>query len=163
VAPDRILTTLLFTDIVSSNKRAAELGDARWTDELEAHLSLVRRQLQIFGGREIKTTGDGFLATFESPARAVQCARAIAQAAQQARLPIRAGVHLGECEMIGADVAGIAVHVARRVCDLGGSGDVLVTSTVREASAGSGLRFTEHGMHALKDVEEEWRLFIVET
>jgi class 3 adenylate cyclase len=163
IGPDRVLTTLLFTDVVSSTERAAALGDAKWTSELEAHLTLVRRQLQIFGGREVKTVGDGFLATFDSPARAVQCARAIAQTAEHSHLPIRAGVHLGECEVMGADIAGIAVHVARRVCDVGGSGDVMVTSTVREASSGSGLRFADRGMHQLKGVPDEWRLFAVES
>jgi class 3 adenylate cyclase len=161
--PERILTTVLFTDIVSSTERTASAGDARWKQILDGHLAVVRRQLQVFRGREVNTTGDGIIATFDSPARAVQCARAITDGARHAHLEIRAGVHLGECELYGADLTGIAVVIARRVCDTGSAGEILVTSTVREASAGSGLRFTDRGMHQLKGVPDEWRLFAVES
>jgi len=163
IGPERVLQTVLFTDIVSSTERAATVGDAKWREVLESHHTIVRRQLQMFRGREVNTTGDGFLATFDSPARAVQCARAICDAADRAGIKIRTGVHLGECELLGTDVAGIAVHVARRVCDLGGPGDVLVTSTVREASAGSGLSFEARGDHELKGVPDRWQLYVVRT
>jgi class 3 adenylate cyclase len=163
IDPERVLAAVLFTDIVSSTERMAEVGDSRWTEVFQSHLTLVRRQLQIFRGREVKTTGDGVLATFDSPALAVQCARAISEASRRADFEIRAGVHLGECEVVGSDISGIAVVVARRVCDGGSAGEILVTSTVREASAGSGLRFTDRGMHQLKGVPDEWRLFAVES
>lgn len=160
--PERILATVLFTDIVDSTRRAEQLGDGRWRELLEEHDDLVRRQLQIFKGREVKTTGDGFLATFDSPARAVQCARSIRDAVKRLGIQVRAGLHTGECEVVGADVAGIAVHVASRVQSAAGPDEILVSSTVRDLVAGSGLRFLDHGRHSLKGIEGDWYLFAVE-
>jgi len=155
----RLLATVLFTDIVGSTRRAEELGDARWNDVLAEHHALVRRQLELFKGREIKTTGDGFLATFESPGRAVQAARAIRDAVRRIGLEVRAGLHTGECEMSGGDIAGIAVHIAARVQALARDGEVLVTGTVRDLVTGSGLRFTDRGRHVLTGIEGDWQLF----
>jgi uncharacterized protein (TIGR00369 family) len=162
VEPERVLATVLFTDIVDSTQRAEQLGDARWGELLDEHHGLVRRQLQIFKGREVKTTGDGFLATFDSPARAVQCARAVRDGVARLGIQIRAGLHIGECEVTGADVAGIAVHMASRVLSAAGPGEILVSGTVRDLVAGSGLRFTDHGRHTLKGIEGDWYLFAVE-
>jgi len=156
---DRVLATLLFTDIVDSTTRAAEMGDRRWRELLERHHAVVRRQLQRFRGREIDTAGDGFLATFDGPARAVRCAAAIRDAMAGIGLAIRAGLHTGECELIGSSVAGIAVHLAARVAAIAASGEVLVSSTVRDLVAGSGLSFVDRGVHVLKGVPGEWRLF----
>jgi len=122
----------------------------------------VRRQLQSFKGREVKRTGDGFLATFDSPARAVQCARAIRDAVKRLGIEVRAGLHTGECELVGADVAGIAVHIASRVQSAAGPSEILVSSTVRDLVAGSGLRFRDHGRHILKGIAGDWQLFVVE-
>jgi uncharacterized protein (TIGR00369 family) len=159
--PERMLATVLFTDLVGSTQRAEQLGDERWRRLLEEHNDVVRRQLQVFKGREVKSVGDGFLATFESPARAIQCARAIRDGVKQLGLDLRTGIHTGECEVIGADIAGIAVHIASRVLTVAGPGVILVSSTVRELVTGSGLRFTDHGRHALKGIEGEWQLFAV--
>jgi class 3 adenylate cyclase len=159
---DRVLATVLFTDIVGSTERAAALGDAGWRDLLRAHHEVVRRELERHRGREIGTTGDGFLATFDGPARAVRCAGAIAQAVQRLGIEVRAGLHTGEVEHVGENVAGIAVHTAARVAALAGPGDVFVSSTVKDLVAGSGLRFAERGAHALKGIPDEWRLFAVE-
>lgn len=159
---ERVLATVLFTDIVGSTRRAVQLGDAAWRQLLEEHDSWVRRQFQSFKGREVKRTGDGFLATFDSPARAVQCARAIRDAVKRLGIEIRAGLHTGECELVGADVAGIAVHIASRIQSTAGPSEVLVSSTVRDLVAGSGLRFTDHGRHALKGIAGDWQLFVVE-
>jgi class 3 adenylate cyclase len=161
-APERILVTVLFTDIVGSTERAEKLGDAAWRTLLGTHHDVVRRQLQAFKGREVKTTGDGFLATFASPAQAVHCARAVRDGVRSLGLEIRAGVHTGECEMVGDDVAGIAVHVASRVQSAAGAGEILVSSTVREVVAGSGLRFAARHSEPLKGLEEDWHLFAVE-
>jgi len=161
--PDRVLSTILFTDIVGSTQRASALGDRRWGDLLDRHDELVRRQLAHFGGREINTLGDGFVASFDGPARAVRCARTITAEVPSLDLEVRAGVHTGECEVRGNDLAGIAVHVAARVGALAPSGEVLVSSTVRDLVAGSGIRFVERGTHVLKGVPEEWRLFAVES
>ena len=138
--PDRVLATVLFTDIVNSTERAAELGDRRWLDMLGRHDAAVRQELDRFRGREVKTTGDGFLATFDGPARAVRCASAIVQAVRPLGLDIRAGLHTGECELVGDDVGGIAVHIGQRVSALAGPGEVLASSTVRDLVAGSGWR-----------------------
>jgi class 3 adenylate cyclase len=159
---DRVLATVLFTDIVGSTERAAALGDGGWRDLLVAHHEMVRRELERCRGREIGTTGDGFLALFDGPARAVRCACAIAQAVRRLGIDIRAGLHTGEVEFVAKDVSGIAVHTAARVAALAGPGDVFVSSTVKDLVAGSGLRFAERGTHALKGVPEEWRLFAVE-
>ena len=159
---DRVLATVLFTDIVGSTEHAAALGDGGWRDLLVAHHEMVRRELERCRGREIGTTGDGFLALFDGPARAVRCACAIAQAVRRLGIDIRAGLHTGEVEFVAKDVSGIAVHTAARVAALAGPGDVFVSSTVKDLVAGSGLRFAERGTHALKGVPDEWRLFAVE-
>ncbi len=157
--PDRVLTTLLFTDIVDSTARAAELGDQRWRDLLEAHHVAVRAELARFRGREIDTAGDGFFATFDGPARAIQCALAIREAVRRLGLEMRAGVHTGECELMATKVGGLAVMIAARVRDAAASGEVLVSSTVRDLVAGSSLRFEDRGTRSLKGVPGNWRLF----
>jgi class 3 adenylate cyclase len=156
---DRILVTVLFTDIVGSTEIAAALGDRRWRHLLEAHHAIVRRNLACFRGREVKTTGDGFLATFDVPARGVRCACAIVDEIKPLGIEIRAGLHSGECEMIGDDVNGIAVHIGARVAALAGSGEILVSGTVKDLVAGSGLRFSDRGARSLKGVPGEWRIF----
>src|SRR4051794_1671961 len=158
---DRVLSTVLFTDIVGSTERAAELGDSRWRDLLARHDELVRRQLSRFGGREVKHTGDGFLATFDGPARGVRCASDIAESVRIAGLEIRAGLHTGECELRASDIGGMAVHIAARVMSLAGPGEVLTSSTVKDLVVGSGLRFADRGLHPLKGVPDEWRLYAV--
>jgi len=158
---ERLLATVLFTDIVGSTQHAERLGDAEWRNLLVRHDALIRSQLATFNGREIKTTGDGFLATFESPGRALQCARAIRDGVGRLGLAVRAGLHTGECEVSGADVAGIAVHIASRVQSLAGPGEILVSGTVRDLVAGSGLPFEDRGRHALKGIEGDWPLFAV--
>jgi class 3 adenylate cyclase/pimeloyl-ACP methyl ester carboxylesterase len=160
--PDRVLATVLFTDVVGSTELAARLGDRRWRDLLDAHHAAVRRQLARFRGREVKTVGDGFLATFDGPARAIRCADAIRASVRTLGLEVRAGLHTGEVELIGDDVGGIAIHVGARVAALAGPGEVLVSSTVKDLVAGSGLRFEDRGTHRLKGVPEGWRLFAVE-
>ena len=160
--PDRVLATVLFTDIVASTERAAELGDRRWRDLLGAHHAAVRRELERFRGREVDTAGDGFLATFDGPARAIRCAGAIVEAVRSLEIEVRAGLHTGEIELLGGGIAGIAVHIAARVSGLAGPGEVLVSSTVKDLVAGSGLRFADRGTHTLKGVPDEWRLFSVE-
>jgi class 3 adenylate cyclase/alpha-beta hydrolase superfamily lysophospholipase len=159
---DRILATLLFTDIVDSTARAAELGDRSWRELLEKHHALVRKQLERHRGREVDTAGDGFLAIFDGPARAVRCAAAIREAVAGVGLTIRAGLHSGECEQIGGRVAGIAVHLGARILALAGPGDVLVSTTVKDLVAGSGLCFADRGGHTLKGVPGEWHLFSAE-
>jgi pimeloyl-ACP methyl ester carboxylesterase len=156
---DRVLATVLFTDIVDSTARAAELGDRGWRDLLERHHAAVRRQLQHFSGREIDTAGDGFLASFDGPARAIRCAAAIRDALAGVGISIRAGLHTGECERMGEQLAGIAVHTGARVAALAGASEILVSSTVKDLVAGSGLAFDDRGVHALKGVPGEWRLF----
>ncbi len=156
---DRVLATVLFTDIVDSTKRAAEMGDRQWRDLLDSHNAVVRKELVRFRGVEVKTIGDGFLATFDGPARAIRCACAIGDAVRKLGIEIRAGLHTGECELIGNDVGGIAVHIAARVSAKAGAGEVLVSSTVKDLVAGSGLRFQDRGTHALKGVPDEWHLF----
>jgi len=161
VSTDRVLATVLFTDLVGSTERAAALGDRRWRDLLEQHHAAVRRELIRFGGREIDTAGDGFFATFDGPARAIRCATAIVQAVQRLGLDVRAGLHTGEVELIEGKVAGIAVNIGARVAAAASSGEVLVSSTVRDLVAGSGLDFDERGTAALKGVPGEWRLYAV--
>jgi class 3 adenylate cyclase/pimeloyl-ACP methyl ester carboxylesterase len=162
-SPQRVLATVLFTDIVDSTKHAAELGDRRWRELLEQHQSLVRERLERFEGSEINTTGDGFLATFDGPTRAVECARAIADAMPTLGIEIRAGLHAGEVELMGDDVGGIAVHVAARIAALAGPGEVLASRTVRDLAVGSGIDFRPGGSHRLKGVAEEWEVFGVEA
>ena len=157
--PDRVLATVLFTDIVGSTERASELGDRRWRELLDAHNSAVRRQLERFRGREIDTAGDGFLASFDGPARAIRCGGAAIAAVRELGLEIRAGVHTGECEVAGDGLAGIAVHIGARVAAQAGAGEVLVSSTVRDLVAGSGLDFEDRGSAELKGVPGEWRLY----
>jgi class 3 adenylate cyclase len=159
--PDRALQTVLFTDIAGSTERAAALGDRRWRELLEHHHTVVRDQLAKYGGREVKTMGDGFLATFDGPAKAIRCACAIAERSSSEGLEIRAGVHTGECELIGDDVGGMAVHIGARVGALASPGEVLVSSTVRDLVVGSGLEFEDRGAHQLKGVPGEWRLLAV--
>jgi len=159
----RILATVLFTDIVDSTKRAEELGDRRWRELLEDHQALVRERLARFDGREIKTTGDGFLATFDGPTRAVECARQIADDMPALGVEIRAGLHAGEIELMGEDVGGIAVHVAARISALAEPGEVLASRTVRDLAGGSGIEFRPGGTHTLKGVADEWEVFAVEA
>jgi class 3 adenylate cyclase len=156
---DRVLATILFTDIVDSTKRAAELGDRGWHQVLDAHDNAVRREIARFRGREIKTLGDGFLATFDGPARAVRCAQAISEHVQPLGLSVRAGIHTGEVAYEGDDVTGIAVNVAARVAAAAAGPQILVSNTVRDLVAGSGLRFEDRGVHALKGIPQELRLF----
>ena len=159
---DRVLATVLFTDIVGSTEKAAALGDRRWRDLLDNHHATLRRNLARFRGREIKMVGDGILATFGGPARGVRCACAIAEEIKPLGIEVRAGLHTGECEMIGDDVGGIAVHIGARVAALAGAGEVLVSSTVKDLVARSGLRFGDRGSQSLKGVPGEWRIFAVE-
>jgi len=161
--PDRVLATVLFTDIIDSTRRAAELGDRDWRAVLERHDTLVRRQLERYQGREVKTMGDGFLATFDGPARGVRCAQSIADEVKALGIEIRAGLHTGECEMRGADVAGMAVHIGARVGAQAGPGEVLVSSTVKDLVVGSGIEFADRGERELKGVPGAWRLFAVEN
>jgi class 3 adenylate cyclase len=158
-AADRVLATVLFTDICGSTARAAELGDREWRELLDRHNTAVRAELERWRGNEVKTTGDGFLATFDGPARAVRCADAIRAAVSRLGLEVRAGVHTGECELLNGDVGGIAVHVGARVTDLAGPGEVVVSSTVKELVVGSGLEFANRGNHDLRGVPGEWHLF----
>jgi class 3 adenylate cyclase len=158
---DRRLTTVLFTDIVGSTERAAALGDAKWRALLEHHHALVRTQLIRHHGREIATTGDGFFATFDTPARAIRCALAINNSIRELRLALRAGIHTGECEPMGDTLAGIAVHVGARLCARAGAGEVWVSSTVKELVTGADLHFEDRGMHSLKGLPDDWRLFAV--
>jgi class 3 adenylate cyclase len=157
--PDRILATVLLTDIVDSTRMAAELGDSRWRELLLRHAGAVRNELGRFGGREVKSTGDGFLATFDGPARGIRCARAILDSSEQQGIRVRAGLHTGECEVMGDDIGGIAVHIAARVSALAGPSEVLVSRTVKDLVAGSGLAFAERGTHSLKGVPDTWELY----
>jgi class 3 adenylate cyclase len=158
---DRVLATILFTDIVGSTQRAVQLGDQRWREMLQAHHNITRRELERFRGNEVKTTGDGFLATFDGPARAVRCGCAIRDAIRGWGLEVRAGLHTGEIETIGDDVGGIGVHIAQRVQSHADPGEVLVSRTVTDLVAGSGIDFADRGEHELKGVPGAWRLFAV--
>jgi pimeloyl-ACP methyl ester carboxylesterase len=159
--PDRVLATVLFTDIVGSSEQATKLGDRRWRELLERHHLLVRQQLERYQGRELDTAGDGFMATFDGPARAIRCATAIESGVRGIGLEVRAGVHTGECELFADKVAGLAVHTGARVAGLAGPGEVLVSQTVKDLVAGSGISFVERGAHELKGVPGEWRLYSV--
>jgi class 3 adenylate cyclase len=161
VEPDRVLATVLFTDIVDSTKRAAELGDRKWRALLNRHDEAVREQLARFRGHEVKNLGDGFLATFDGPARAIRCAAAIAQSVRPLGIDLRCGLHTGEIEVKPGDIGGIAVHFAARVADMAQPGESLVSSTVRDLVAGSGLRFEDRGLHALRGLPEEAHLYTV--
>ena len=160
-APERVLATVLFTDIVDSTRLATELGDRRWRELLTEHQALVRDRLQRFEGREVKTTGDGFLAIFDGPTRAAECARAIAADMPGLGIEVRAGLHTGEVELIGDDIGGIAVHVAARISALAGAGEVFASRTVRDLAVGSGVAFEPAGSHTLKGVPDEWEIYSV--
>ena len=157
--PDSVLTTVLFTDIVGSTERAAALGDRAWRDLLARHHAVVRRELARFRGQEIDTAGDGFFATFDGPARAIRCAQAIVAGVAQLGLDVRAALHTGECELHDGKLAGIAVNIGARVASEAGSGEVLVSSTVKDLVAGSGIRFEDRGIRALKGIPGRWRLY----
>jgi class 3 adenylate cyclase len=159
---DRVLSTVLFTDIVGSTKHAAQVGDRRWKELLAAHDTLLAEEVERFRGRMVKSTGDGGLATFDGPGRAIRCSCAIRDSARALGIDLRAGLHTGEIELIGDDVAGIAVHIGARVLAQAAGGEVLVSSTVKDLVAGSGINFTELGEHELKGVPGAWRLFAVE-
>ena len=159
---DRVLATVLFTDIVGSTEKAATLGDGRWRDLLDKHNSTIRRNIVRFRGRETNTTGDGFLITFDGPGRAVRCACAIVEEIRPLGIDVRAGLHTGECEEIDDNIGGIAVHIGARVAALAGPSQVLVSSTVRDLVAGSGLQFVDRGEHSLKGVPGQWRIFAVD-
>jgi pimeloyl-ACP methyl ester carboxylesterase/class 3 adenylate cyclase len=160
---ERVLATVLFTDIVRSTEHAAEVGDRRWVALLQAHRALVRQEIERWRGQEIDTAGDGFLITFDGPARAIRCAQAILQSAGEQGLQVRAGLHTGEIERRGTQIGGIAVHIGARVAATARPGEVLVSSTVRDLVAGSGIRFEDRGTHALKGVPDQWRLFAAEA
>jgi class 3 adenylate cyclase len=158
---DRVLATVLFTDIVDSTRHAAEQGDHRWHEILDQHDQLVRTEFARHRGQEVNTTGDGFLARFDGPARAIRCAQAIVGSASRLGVQVRAGVHSGECEVRGDDLAGIAVHIGARVASLAGPSEVLISSTVRDLVAGSGIEFDDRGVHQLKGVPGDWQLLAV--
>jgi class 3 adenylate cyclase len=159
---DRVLATVMFTDIVSSTTRAAELGDRAWRQLLEAHATVVKRELARHRGREVKSLGDGVMATFDGPARAIRCGVALTEAVRPLGLDLRVGLHTGEVEVLDDDdVGGIAVHIAARVGALAGTSEVLVSSTVKDLVAGSGIGFAERGEHELKGIPDRWRLFAV--
>jgi DNA-binding NarL/FixJ family response regulator len=159
--PDRVLATVMFSDIVSSTERAAQIGDRRWRETLDEHDRLVRAELAAHGGREIKSTGDGFLALFDAPARAIRCAVAIRERLHASGLDVRIGLHAGEVELRGDDVGGIAVNIGARVAEVGAAGDVMVSSTVRDLVAGSDIGFVDRGEHELKGVPDRWHLLAV--
>jgi len=158
---DRVLTTVLFTDIVGSTEQAAVLGDQKWRKLLDAHDGAVREQLRRFRGNEIKTTGDGFMASFDGPARAIRCARAISDATEHLGLQVRLGMHTGECEIRGDDLGGLAVHVAARIGGLAAAQEILVSGIVKELVAGSGVEFEDRGEYELKGVPGSWSLYSV--
>jgi class 3 adenylate cyclase len=160
--PDRVLATILFTDIVGSTARLAELGDTGWQRLLDQHHALVRRQLSRFRGRELNTMGDGFFASFDGPARGIRCAGAISQAMVELGLEVRAGLHTGECQLVDGAIGGLAVHIGARVAAAAKAGEVLVSGTVKDLVAGSGIQFDDRGVHELKGVPGEWHLYGVE-
>ncbi len=159
--PERLLTTVMFTDIVGSTQLAAELGDRAWRQLLSRHHAYVRKVLKRYGGREVDTAGDGFFATFDQPARALNCARELVAGLHSMGVEIRAGIHMGEVEVIGPKVGGIAVHIGSRVMSKAGPGEVLVSSTVRDLMSGSDTKFQDRGLQELKGVPAQWHLFAV--
>jgi pimeloyl-ACP methyl ester carboxylesterase len=160
--PDRVLATVMFNDIVGSTERAAGLGDRQWRELLDNYHNAVRKELSAFRGRQVKTAGDGVLATFDGPARAIRCACSVREKVRSLGLQVRTGLHTGECEVMGDDIGGIAVHIGSRVANTAGSDEVLVPSTVKDLVAGSGLRFADKGTHSLKGVPGEWHLYAVQ-
>jgi len=160
-AGDRVLATVMFSDIVASTERAAAMGDRRWRDLLDRHDAVIRRELALHGGREVKTTGDGFLALFDAPARAIRCALAIRDRLRDEGVDVRIGLHAGEVQLRGDDVGGIAVHIGSRVLATAEPGDVVTSSTVKDLVAGSGISFLDRGEHDLRGVPDRWRLFAV--
>jgi class 3 adenylate cyclase len=160
VEPDRVLATVLFTDIVDATRRAAQMGDARWREALGAHDRAIRSVLERFRGREIKTTGDGFLATFDGPARGVRAALAIRDLLAAQGIEVRSGLHAGEIELVGTDIAGVAVHIASRISALATAGEVLTSRTVKDLVAGSGIGFEDRGSHRLKGIDDEWQVYL---
>jgi class 3 adenylate cyclase len=163
ISSNRVLATLLFTDIVNSTRTAAEIGDREWHERLDAHDAALRAQLQRYGGREVNTTGDGFLAAFDGTANAVRCAEAITNASRAIGVEVRAGLHTGECEQRGSDLAGLAVHIAARVAALAGANEVYVSRTVRDLVVGSDLRFVSRGEYELKGIPDHWQIYALET
>ena len=160
--PDRVLATVLFTDIVGATERAVELGDSAWRDLLERHHFLVRDRLMHFRGNEVDTAGDSFFATFDGPARAIRCACSIRDTVADLGIAIRVGLHTGECEVMGDKISGVAVHIGARVMEKANPGEILVSSTVNDLVVGSGLNFVDREVHSLKGVPGKWRLFAVE-
>jgi class 3 adenylate cyclase len=160
--PDRTLATVMFTDIVGSTERAAQLGDRQWRELLNNYYGTVRKELVTFRGREVDSAGDGLFATFDGPARAIRCACSVREKLRQLGLQVRTGLHTGECELIGDKVGGIAVHIGARVSSAANPDEVLVSSTVKDLVAGSGIQFADRGTHSLKGVPGEWRLFVVQ-
>ncbi|HZY46046.1 MAG TPA: adenylate/guanylate cyclase domain-containing protein, partial [Anaerolineae bacterium] len=158
VAADRVLATVLFLDIVGSTERAVAIGDASWHTLLDRYYETVRKELARYRGKEIDTAGDGFFATFDGPARAIRCACAIRDSVKPLGIEVRSGLHTGECELIGEKVGGIAVHIGARVMSKAGASEVLVSSTIKDLVAGSGIEFEDRGLHALKGIPSEWRL-----
>ena len=161
VATDRVLSTVLFSDIVGSTKEAAAVGDRRWREALDRHDAVVAREINAYRGKLVKSTGDGAMATFDGPARAIACGREIRDALRPLGIEVRVGLHTGEIEMRGSDIGGIAVHIAARVSAVAGPGEIVVSSTVKELVVGSGIEFEDRGQHALKGVPETWKLFAV--
>lgn len=161
VVDERVLATLLFTDIVGSTEKAAAMGDRRWHEVIDRYYGLVRRCVERFRGREVSTEGDGFIARFDGPARAVSCARAIREGAHGLGIEVRAGVHTGEIELHGDEISGLAVHIGARVVGLADGSEVLVSRTVKDLVVGSGIEFTDRGAHELKGVPEMWQLYAV--
>jgi len=161
VEPDRVLATVLFTDMVGSTERVSKLGDRAWRELVVKHHDVVRSELAHFRGKEMDTAGDGFFATFDGPARAIHCACAIRQAVRELAIEVRAGLHSGECELVDGKTSGIAVHTGARIASLAGPGEVLVSSTVRDLVAGSGIEFADRGEHELKGIPQPWRVFEV--
>jgi class 3 adenylate cyclase len=159
--PETMLSTVLFTDIVGSTAKATDLGDHRWAELLSSHHAVIRRQLDRFRGRELDTAGDGFFASFDGPARAIRCAQAINQSVRELGLEIRAGLHTGECEIIGNKIGGVAVHIGARVAAQAGPGEILVSSTVKDLVAGSGIDFKERGTAEFKGLPGAWELYAV--
>jgi class 3 adenylate cyclase len=160
---DRVLTTILFTDIVGSTEKAASIGDRRWRSVLAAHDGAVRDQLQRFRGQEVKTTGDGFVASFDGPGRAIRCALAIIDATAQLGVELRTGLHTGECEVRANDLGGLAVHIAARVGAIASAGEVVVSSTVKDLVIGSGIEFEDRGEYDLKGVPGSWQIYAVKS